>query len=109
MVTALFLIASEHEGYTFTGWDSDGKNITADTTITALYEKNSTPTFTTGDINGDGKINTADAVYLLKSAAGMLELTSEQMLVADLNHDGKINTADAVMILRYVAGIITLD
>ena len=65
--------------------------------------------FFTGDVNGDSKVNTADAVYLLKNAAGMLTLTSEQMQVADLNHDGKINTADAVMILRYVAGIITLD
>ena len=28
-----------HDDYTFTVWDSDGKDITADTKITALYEK----------------------------------------------------------------------
>ena len=30
-----------HEGYHFTGWTADGKNITADCTITANYEQNS--------------------------------------------------------------------
>ena len=30
-----------HEGYHFTGWSADGRNITADCTITANYEQNS--------------------------------------------------------------------
>ena len=29
----------DFEGYTFVGWDNDGKNITSDITIRALYEK----------------------------------------------------------------------
>ena len=32
---ATFPAPPEHEGYDFIGWDGDGKNITADTTITA--------------------------------------------------------------------------
>ena len=100
----------EHEGYTFVGWDNDGKNITADVTITALYEEIVEPPVepVDGDMNGDGKVNTADATHLLKAVAGMFgELTEEDMAKYDVNKDGKFNTQDAVHILRFVAGIIT--
>ena len=33
-----------HDGYTFKDWDHSGRNITSDTTITALYEKINVPT-----------------------------------------------------------------
>ena len=59
-----------------------------------------------GDLTGEGVVNTADAVSLLKLAAGMIELTPEQEAVADVNRDGTINTADAVTILKYAAGLI---
>ena len=35
--------APAHEGYTFKGWDKDFSNVTADLTVTALYEKNEEP------------------------------------------------------------------
>ncbi|MBQ9950342.1 MAG: NPCBM/NEW2 domain-containing protein [Clostridia bacterium] len=60
-----------------------------------------------GDLNGDGKINTADAVAILKAAAEITQLDETQMLAADVNRDDKVNTADAVTILKYAAGIIT--
>ncbi|MBQ9949937.1 MAG: InlB B-repeat-containing protein, partial [Clostridia bacterium] len=69
--------APVHEGYTFTGWDADGTNITADTTITAQYEAD-TPTIKIGDVTGDGNVNTGDAVMILKYAAGLAELDEEQ-------------------------------
>lgn len=59
-----------------------------------------------GDVTGDEKVNTGDAVALLKYAAGIMELTDLQKKAADANPDEKINTADAVVILRYCAGII---
>ena len=62
---------------------------------------------TIGDVNGDGKINTADAVVVLKYAAGMISLDNNQLVAGDTNHDGKVNTADAVLILKYAAGMIT--
>ena len=61
----------------------------------------------TGDINGDDKINTSDAVFVLKTAAGMLNLTEEQIKAADVDKNGKVDTADAVLILKYAAGMIT--
>ena len=60
-----------------------------------------------GDANGDGKINTSDAVIILKLAAGMTQLDETQQKAADTNHDGKVNTSDAVRILKYAAGMIT--
>ena len=62
---------------------------------------------TIGDLNGDGKVNTADAVVILKASAGMITLDETQLLAGDTNHDGKVNTADAVLILKYAAGMIT--
>ena len=60
-----------------------------------------------GDVNEDGKINTADAVFILKYAAGMMSLDDNGLIAADVNHDEKVNTADAVLILKYAAGMIT--
>ena len=65
------------------------------------------PSVMIGDLNGDGKVNTADAVVVLKSSAGMITLDEKQNLAGDTNHDGKVNTADAVLILKYAAGMIT--
>ena len=65
------------------------------------------PNVTIGDANGDGKINTSDAVIILKLAAGMTQLDETQQKAADTNHDGKVNTSDAVLILKYAAGMIT--
>lgn len=90
--------APEHEGYTFTGWDHDGKNITQDTTISALYVEN----FLMGDVNSDGKVNTGDAVMLLKHVAGTAKLNEQQLAVADFNGDNKVNTGDATAILLYI-------
>ena len=58
-----------------------------------------------GDVNLDGKLNTADAVEVLRYAAGMTTLSDAQMAVADVNADSKVNTADAVRLLQYSAGM----
>ena len=95
-----------HVDYKFTGWSDDGKNIKEDRTIYAYYEAKA-PRYTTGDANGDGKVDTADAVQILKFSAGMLHLSNDKKKAADTNHDGTVNTADAVLILKYAAGMIT--
>lgn len=60
-----------------------------------------------GDVNRDGKVNTADAVQVLKYAAGMISFDDDQLIAANTNRDDKVNTADAVLILKYAAGMIT--
>jgi len=56
-----------------------------------------------GDINGDGKINLADASLMLKSVAkwGNTEINSD---VADVTEDGKVNLADVSRLLKHIAG-----
>ena len=48
-----------------------------------------------GDVNGDGKINSADALLALKMAVGIIQ----EDLVADMNDDGKVTSIDAAEIL----------
>lgn len=101
-----FPAAPEHEGYEFKGWDKDGKNITEDTTITAQYEKIEAEILI-GDVDGNGKVDTFDAVVVLKYAAEMIQLDDNQLKAADTNKDGTVNTFDAVLILKYAADMIT--
>ena len=74
-------------------------------TVTA--ESVEAPSVMLGDLNGDGKVNTADAVVVLKISAGMVALDEKYQAAGDCNRDGKVNTADAVLILKYAAGMIT--
>lgn len=58
-----------------------------------------------GDANEDGKVNTGDAVAVLKHSAGSVMLTGQKLINADYNKDGKVNTGDAVGILKFAAGM----
>lgn len=58
------------------------------------------PNFLLGDLTGDGKVTSADAVLLVRSLSELEQLTDEQVLVADMNGDGKITAADSVALVR---------
>lgn len=58
-----------------------------------------------GDVNGDGKVNTIDALNALKYDVGAIQLTSEQINALDVNKDGKANTVDALALLKYDVGL----
>ena len=60
-----------------------------------------------GDVNGDGKVNSADALMVLKSSAGKTVLSANQAKEADVTGDGKVNAADALEILKYASGSLT--
>ena len=51
-----------------------------------------------GDLNGDGKVDIADAVTVLNIMAA-----SEYQAAADLNGDGKVDIADFVTVLNLMA------
>jgi len=59
-----------------------------------------------GDVNGDGYIDSADALLCLRASVGLITLTPEQEAAADVNHDGLIDAGDAILILRYDARLI---
>ena len=56
-----------------------------------------------GDLNGDGDINSADAVLMKKYLAGYREEAADERAY-DVNYDGEITSADAVLLLKYLAG-----
>ena len=59
-----------------------------------------------GDVNGDGKVDNADAQLILDQEAGLLEepLPADR---ADVNGDGVVDSNDAVLVARYAAGSIS--
>ena len=59
------------------------------------------PTY--GDLNGDGRVSTVDALMILRYCAGLAPLTAYQQTAADVVRTGTADTADAARILRYEA------
>lgn len=65
------------------------------------------PSFVTGDVNMDGKVNLLDAIMVQKNSVGMIVFTDEQLALGDVNKDGHITLLDAIMIQKYALGMIT--
>ena len=59
-----------------------------------------------GDVNGDKKITSADAVLMARSEMGYITLTDRQAKAADVNGDGVVTVADMVLVQRYDLGYI---
>lgn len=55
-----------------------------------------------GDVNEDGKINSRDALAVIRYAVG--QSVSINTANADVNADSKINSRDALAIIRYAVG-----
>ena len=75
-------------------------NHSAEITVTV------TPNAELGDVNGDGYIDSADAMLCLRYSVGLKELTEEQKRAANVNHDSFVDAGDAIKILRYDAKLI---
>lgn len=53
-----------------------------------------------GDVNFDGKVNSADARLALRAVVKLATLSAAQILAADMDGDGKVTSADARTILN---------
>ena len=60
-----------------------------------------------GDLNNDAKVNSGDALAVLKHSVGSALLTGDNLIFGDVNADSKINSADALLILQYAVGRIS--
>lgn len=60
-----------------------------------------------GDINGDGRINAADARLALRAASRLETLSDDAFFTADVDGNGKVNAADARIILRVASKLET--
>ena len=61
-----------------------------------------------GDINGDGKVTTADVGMANSHAKGVKTLTDYDFACGDVNRDGSITTADVGMINSHAKGVKSL-
>ena len=61
-----------------------------------------------GDINGDGKVTTADVGMANSHAKGVSTLEGYQFVCGDVNGDGSITTSDVGMINSHAKGVKTL-
>ncbi len=61
-----------------------------------------------GDINGDGKLTTADVARLNAHILGKITLSEAALLAADFDGNGVTNTADVARLNAYILGKITL-
>ncbi len=63
---------------------------------------------TLGDVNGDGEVNSGDALLIMKRKAGKLDtdFTEAQVKAADVNGDNDVNSGDALLIMKRKAGKI---
>ncbi|MCD6219536.1 choice-of-anchor J domain-containing protein [Candidatus Calescamantes bacterium] len=64
-----------------------------------------------GDVNFDGRVNSADAILCLRIAVGLKigspphNATDREKFMADINRNGSVNSADAILILRKAVGL----
>ena len=59
-----------------------------------------------GDVNGDGNIDSLDALIALRYSVGLEDLDEEHFLKVDVTKDGVVDSIDALDILRYSVGLI---
>jgi uncharacterized repeat protein (TIGR02543 family) len=62
-------------------------------------------TATLGDVNGDGDVNSTDALIVLSADAAIDTSQFCPMNCGDVNDDGLVNSTDALIILSYDAGM----
>lgn len=74
-------------------------------TVCGETKDEETPVLVLGNVNDDEEIRSDDARDVLRYAAGLEELTPEQLKAADVNKDGKVDADDARHILRAAADL----
>jgi uncharacterized repeat protein (TIGR02543 family) len=104
------LTAAPDSGWTFSGWSGDMSGSDNPDSITMDGNKSVTATFTTetgilGDVNGDGLVNSTDALIILSCDVGIDTSAFCPMNCGDVNEDGLINSTDALIIMSYDVGI----
>lgn len=59
-----------------------------------------------GDVNGDGKYNSTDALAVLQDSVGQAFLCGAYFAAADADRNGAVNSSDALRILQYSVEMI---
>ena len=67
------------------------------------------PSYKLGDVNSDGKINSVDALEILRYTTGLVTFNANQLKAGDLNRDNKVNSNDALIVLSIATGSVGAD
>ena len=62
-----------------------------------------------GDTNGDGKINSADALAIQKHIVESRELKNAYLDAADINGDVRVNSLDVLYVQKHIVGSYTIN
>jgi hypothetical protein len=87
----------------YTAYTIDGTDVHI---VDSFIIRKSGSSFIKGDVNGDGKINAADARLALRFSAKLETLSDFALASADVDGSGKVTASDARLILRYSAKLI---
>ncbi len=88
-------------GYTFTGWNGAYTNVTADTSVYAVYEASGL----LGDVNCDGVVNFSDVSALYMFLANLSELSAQGVVNAEINGDGMVNFSDVAALYKLLTSV----
>ena len=55
-----------------------------------------------GDVNGDGKISSADYIKIKNYIMDVKNLSDDEKVFADANRDGKVSSADYIAIKNHI-------
>ena len=109
--TLVNITATPASGYVFDHWSgactgSSSCSVTmdADRTVTAIFI---VATTILGDLNGDGQVNSTDALIVLSGDVGIPITQYCPARCGDVNGDGFVNSTDALIILSFDIGIST--
>lgn len=77
-----------------------------DSSSEQISDSSSENDYMLGDLDFDGQLTSADALYILKNIVGITEFNQQEKIIADTNRDGSINTLDALQVLKAVVGLV---
>ena len=83
--------------YIFLSWDADFSAVDSDIEVTAQYGL-------LGDVYTDDQLSISDAMMIMRSAAGMEQLSESQIPLADVNGSGALDIVDALYLIRLIIG-----
>ncbi|MBQ8228637.1 MAG: dockerin type I repeat-containing protein [Clostridia bacterium] len=56
-----------------------------------------------GDVNLDGKVDSADVLVLSQYFTGKTKISEEQMKAADVDNNGEVNSKDTMLIIQHIS------
>ena len=87
------------DNYEFSGWDKEITDCQGNAVYTAVFARK----YISGDLTGDGKINSLDGLLLMRYLNGWdVNISAPEAM--DVNGDGKVNSLDGLILMRYLNG-----